>query len=193
MKPEDNNQRNGEQTVFFTGRLVLSPYRESDAEDLFLYASDPDVGPRAGWRPHESVEESRRTIEEILSVKECYAIRREEDGKAIGAIQLQFDSFIKNGRENECELGYWIGKPFWGKGLVPEAAEVLLSHAFDVLGMETVWCRYFDGNAQSARVQEKLGFLFHHTEERFLPAFNETRTSFVNVLTREGWETRKNG
>ena len=193
MKPKDDNQRNGVQTVFFTGRLVLSPYRESDAEDLFLYASDPDVGPRAGWRPHESVEESRRTIEEILSVKECYAIRREEDGKAIGAILLQLDSFIKNGRENECELGYWIGKPFWGRGLIPEAAETLLSHAFDDLGIDTVWCRYYDGNEQSARVQEKLGFLFHHTEERFLPAFNETRTSFVNVLTREGWETRKNG
>lgn len=41
-----------------TARILLRPWRESDAETLFKYASDPEVGPRAGWPPHQSVEES---------------------------------------------------------------------------------------------------------------------------------------
>ena len=49
-----------------TNRIILRPWRESDAEALFKYASDPDVGPRAGWPPHKSVEESLEVIRTIF-------------------------------------------------------------------------------------------------------------------------------
>ncbi len=52
--------------VIHTERLTLRPWRETDAESLFAYASDPDVGPAAGWPPHRSVEESRRSFERSL-------------------------------------------------------------------------------------------------------------------------------
>ena len=45
-----------------TERILLRYWEESDAEALFKYASDPDVGPRAGWPAHNSVEESREII-----------------------------------------------------------------------------------------------------------------------------------
>lgn len=45
-----------------TERILLRYWQESDAEALFKYASDPDVGPRAGWPAHNSVEESREII-----------------------------------------------------------------------------------------------------------------------------------
>ena len=51
-----------------TDRIILRPWRESDAETLFKWASDPDVGPRAGWPPHKSVEESLEIIRTVFNV-----------------------------------------------------------------------------------------------------------------------------
>ena len=91
-------------------------------------------------------------------------------------------------RDDECELGYWIGQPFWGNGYVPEAARELLRHGFEDLNMQTIWCGYYDGNSKSKRVQEKVGFVFHHTcEEVPVPLMNEIRVGHTNYMTREKW------
>ena len=57
-----------------TERLILRPWQENDAETLYKYASDPDVGPRAGWPPHKSVEESREIIRTIFHNDRTWAI-----------------------------------------------------------------------------------------------------------------------
>ena len=57
-----------------TTRLILRPWNESDAESLYKYASDPTVGPAAGWPPHTSVENSREIIRDVLSAPETYAV-----------------------------------------------------------------------------------------------------------------------
>ena len=70
--------------VFETKRLILRPWEESDAEDLFEYAKDPRVGPIAGWPAHTSVENSREIIRTVLSADETYAVVLKETGKPIG-------------------------------------------------------------------------------------------------------------
>mgnify|MGYP002625699215 CR=1 FL=1 len=171
-----------------TKRLLLRPWEMSDAEDLFQYAKDPAIGPAAGWQPHQSVEESKAVIQSVLNGKECYAVCLLSDGKAIGAIELMFN----RDSTKECELGYWIAKPFWGQGLIPEAARALLRRAFDELGVETVWCGYYDGNGKSKRVQEKVGFRYQYTKEHVaVPAMNETRTEHFTCITKEEWRSQK--
>ena len=174
--------------TFETGRLILRPWREEDAEALYAYAADPDVGPPAGWPPHTSVENSRVIIRTVLSAPETYAVCRKEDGKPIGSIGLHRNDLAE--REDEYELGYWIGKPFWGQGMIPEAADALLRHAFADLGMSRIWCGYYDGNTKSRRVMDKLGFVYQRTttgiEVRLL---GEIRTGHSMLLTREKWET----
>ena len=92
-------------------------------------------------------------------------------------------------RDDECELGYWLAQPFWGRGYMPEAAGELLRRAFEELGMTTVWCGYYDGNQKSKRVQEKLGFVFHHTcDELPVPLLNEVRVGHTTVMTKEHWK-----
>ena len=177
-----------------TKRLILRPWHQEDAEDLYQYAKDPDVGPPAGWPPHTSVENSRQVIQTVLSDEETYAVCLKEDGKPIGSIGLHTGGFLCTAdREDACELGYWIGKPFWGQGLIPEASRELLRHAFEDLRMGVVWCGHYDGNLKSRRVQEKLGFLYHHTQENVpVRLLNETRTEHAMVLTRQLWK-RLNG
>lgn len=172
-----------------TKRLILRPWCEADADSLFEYAKDPDVGPAAGWPPHKSPEESLRIIQNGLNGAECYAVCEKESGKAIGSIELMLNSRTDlTDKDNECELGYWLGKPYWGRGYIPEAAEKLLHHAFCDLGMTTVRCGYYDGNEKSKQVQEKLGFVYHHTcFDTPVPQMNEVRIGHTNMLTLENW------
>ena len=173
-----------------TARLILRPWRREDAEDLYEYARDPAVGPAAGWPPHTSVEKSRDIIRDVLSAPETYAVCLKETGRPIGSIGLKIgDATDMTDLADECELGYWLGKPYWGQGLIPEAAGALLRRAFEQLGMHAVWCGYYDGNEKSRRVQEKLGFVYHHTTESMeVPLLNEIRTGHVSLLTKDAWE-----
>lgn len=175
-----------------TKRLILRPWQESDAQSLYEYAKDPAVGPPAGWPPHTGVENSRQIIRTVLSAPETYAVCL-KDGKAIGSVGLKRKGYTDmTDREDECELGYWIGKPFWGQGLIPEAAGELLRHAFEDLNMQAVWCGYYEGNEKSRRVQEKLGFVYRCTTYNLdVPLMDEKRTGHTSLLTREHWEERK--
>lgn len=170
-----------------TERLILRPWQESDAEDLFTYASDPEVGPPAGWPPHTSVENSREIIRSVLSRKETYAVCL-KDGRPIGSIGLHLKgSTDMTDRDDECELGYWIGKPFWGQGMIPEAARALLRYAFETLGMRAVWCGYYDGNEKSRKVQTKLGFVYQHRTEG-LEVMGGIRIGHCNLMTKQRWQ-----
>ena len=178
--------------MLHTERLILRPWNEGDAQDLYEYARDPDIGPPAGWPAHKSVEESREVIKNVLSGAEDYAVCLQTDNRAIGAIALKLNENTDlTDRKDECELGFWIAKPFWGQGLIPEASCEILRHAFEDLGMRTVWCAYYDGNEKSKRAQEKIGFVFHHTSyEVDVPLLNEKRTGHVNCMTKAQWLNR---
>ena len=172
-----------------TERLLLRPWRMRDAAHLYEYAKDPQVGPAAGWPVHRDVDHSREIIRTVFCAPHTFAVCRGEDGVPIGSIGLKMgEATDLTDRPDECELGYWIGRPFWGQGLIPEAVEAILEYAFAELGMQTVWCGYYDGNEKSKRVQEKCGFLYHHTCENVeVPLLNEVRVGHVNYMTVERW------
>lgn len=176
-----------------TERLVLRKWKESDVDSLFKYASDPDIGLPAGWPAHTSKEDSMYVIQNVLCGEECYAICEKGSDEAIGAIELLLPGRSnKIQGDNECKLGYWIGKPFWGRGYMPEAARELIRRGFEDLNMNVIWCGYYDGNTKSKRVQEKLGLVWHHTNENIdVPLVNEVRTEHVTYMTKEMWEKTK--
>ena len=170
--------------ILETKRLILRPWREDDAEELYKYASDPEVGPPAGWPPHTSVENSREIIRTVLSAPDTFAVCLKENGKPIGSIGFHRGDLAEQG--DEYELGYWIGKPFWGQGLIPEASREMLRYAFEDLGMNRIWCGYYDGNDKSRRVQEKLGFIYRRkTEGIEVKLLSEIRTGHSNLMTKE--------
>lgn len=173
--------------ILETERLILRPWREDDAEDLYEYASDADIGKWAGWPCHTSVENSREIIRTVLSEPETYAVCLKSDAKAIGSIGFHRKDLAES--DDEYELGYWIGKRFWGQGLIPEAAFEMLRYAFEELKMSRIWCGYYDGNERSRRVQEKLGFVYQRKSENVeVKLLGQTRTGHVNLMTKECWE-----
>ena len=173
--------------ILETKRLTLRPWAESDAEELYKYASDKDVGYPAGWLAHTSVENSLEIIRTVLSAEETYAVCLKENGNPIGCVGLHRNDIAED--DDEYELGYWLGKEFWGQGIIPEASRELLRHAFCDLGMKRIWCGHYDGNFKSRRVMEKLGFKYHHkTEGIEVSLLGEIRTGHVLLLTLEDYE-----
>ena len=171
-----------------TKRLILRPWRESDAGCLFEYAKDPRVGPIAGWPPHQNVKESLQIIQTVFSAPETYAIVLKETGLPIGCIALKMgEATDMTRRDDECELGYWLGVPYWGQGLMTEATKTLVRRAFDDCGMQRIWCGYYDGNTRSKRVQDKCGFVFQTTCQVDVPLMHEKRIVHVSSLTKEDW------
>ena len=143
-----------------TSNLTLRHWRENDAESLYTLAKNPNIGPVAGWPPHESVNHSLNIIKTVFVRDECYAITK--DDVLVGSIELLIHP---NGNhwwgEGSAELGYWIGEPYQGRGYATEASRALIKRAFDDLAIERIYATYKCENTASKRVLEKLGFKYY--------------------------------
>lgn len=169
-----------------TERLILRPWQEDDAETLYKYASDPDIGPIAGWPPHTSVENSLEIIRTVFSAPETYAVVLKDSDEPVGACGIMFADGLHSAamKPGEAEIGYWIGKPYWGQGLIPEAVKALLSRCFNELKLDTVWCGYYDENIKSKRVCEKCGFKYHHTDTDVISPLGDKRTEHFHIMRK---------
>lgn len=146
--------------VLETERLILRPWRESDAEALFKYASDPEVGPRAGWPPHKSVEESLEIIKNVFSCEGMWAVELKGSSEAIGCVgYLPAAGSNLDIDDDQCEVGYWIARPYWNKGICSEALAAVVDYCFNVKGFTVLWGDYFPENPASGKVMEKCGFV----------------------------------
>ena len=171
----------------YTERLLLTPWRVciEDAKGLYAYAKDPDVGPNAGWKPHESVEESLKIIEELfVPEKNTWAIREKESNKIVGSISLLFDRRRED--VNSREMGYSLAKDCWGKGYMTEAAKEVLRFAFEELGLDQVGICTSRVNRRSQRIIEKCGFTYEGTIRRYYKIYDGSlRDSMVFSMLRE--------
>lgn len=170
-----------------TDRMILRPWKKEDAPALFHYASDVRIGGMAGWPVHTSVQNSQEIIETILSKEGTYAIVLKKTMQPVGSIGLMnADTSNLKIAKNEAEIGYWIGVPYWGQGLVPQAVQALIAYAFQQLSITKLWITYFEGNQRSLRVLEKCGFSYHHTQENEkLALLDDIRTKHVTTLSKE--------
>ncbi len=142
-----------------TARLILRPWRESDLEELFAYASVPGVGEMAGWAHHETLEESKVILNMFLRGNKTLALELKETGRVIGSLGLEeLDPDPVGPGKLGREIGYVLGKPYWGRGLMPEAVKAVIDYCFGVLHYDYLTCGHFLQNSQSRRVIEKCGF-----------------------------------
>lgn len=139
-----------------TDRLLLRPPEIGDVAAITTWIGDYDVSKNLAAVAHPFREADARAFvgraAEALAKGEAYsfAIVRKAGSVFMGGIGLR----LKDGR---YELGYWLGKPFWGQGYATEAARRVVAFAFHDLGAETVWAGWFHDNPASGRVLAKLG------------------------------------
>ncbi|MDE7421857.1 MAG: GNAT family N-acetyltransferase [Muribaculaceae bacterium] len=175
-----------------TKRLILRLWKETDAEALYKYASDPDIGPIAGWPIHTSIENSLEIIRTVFAAPETFAVVLKETDEPVGCCGIMFSNSLHTAdmKQKEAEIGYWIGKPYWGQGLIPEAVKALLARCFNELGLDAVWCGYYDGNVKSKRVCEKSGFKYHHTNQDIISPLGDKRKEHFHLISKEDYNSQ---
>ena len=170
-----------------TDRLLLRPWQKSDAASLYAYAKDPDVGPNAGWKPHESIAESLKIIENLFIPNDVWAITIKDEGRIIGSIGLEFDKRRPSIRSRE--LGYALAKEFWRQGIMTEAAMAFIDFAFKVYGLEVISVCAGPANMRSQSVIQKCGFVYEGTQRRAYKVYDGSiRDTKCYSMLREEWE-----
>ena len=148
--------------IIETKRLILRGFTQSDLKDFFEYASAKGVGEMAGWKHHESIEESQEILNLFIEEDKTFAICLKESGKVIGSLGVEKygleDKLTEFNDYNGREIGYVLAKPYWGNGIMAEAVSSVINYLFNEFGLDFLLCGYYDFNAQSKRVQEKCGF-----------------------------------
>ncbi|MCM0599420.1 GNAT family N-acetyltransferase [Periweissella fabalis] len=149
-----------------TERLILRPWKSTDASSLFHYASNPTIANSAGWIPHNSVEESRMIINSIFQNDHTFAITLKNDlQNPIGAIRLaKANENVVLVKENDIDLGYWLAEEFWHQGIMTEALIAVIDLAINELKMANVWCSHFANNIRAQQLEQRLGFNHIYTE-----------------------------
>ncbi|HWY97944.1 MAG TPA: GNAT family protein [Bacteroidia bacterium] len=141
------------------GQVSLKPPAISDAKDISLLANNRKVSINMRDRfPYPYTEQNALDFianQQNKTPAETFGIFYND--KAIGLIGLfpQEDVY-----RFSAELGYWIGEPYWGKGITPDAINLIVPYAFDVLKLTRIYADIFDSNPASMRVLEKCGFTF---------------------------------
>ena len=170
---------------FATHRLLLRPIEMADAPAVFeTYAQDTDVTRYLTWRPHTSLESTRRYLAACASAAHArtYAIVSRDDPRLIGAFDLRHHEPWRMG------FGYVLARPYWGKGLMTEALGAVVAWA---LSEPSIW-RIGDvvdvQNVASGRVMQKAGLAFEGRLRRWAPHPNvgpEPRDCFVYARVRD--------
>lgn len=160
-----------------SGRFTLRPFTLADAPDVHSHLADPRIaatttiqhpypdGAAASWiSTHGSAAEAGTGL--------VWAIASPEDDRVIGAISIMLTPAHRRG-----ELGYWLAVPWWGQGVMSEAARAVVAYGFAVLGLHRIQAKCLPGNVGSARVMEKAGMTF----EGVLRGYTYTKGNFVDL------------
>lgn len=169
-----------------TARLILRAPRIDDVPRLIELLADADVVRHTARVPHPYTQaDGERFIaacaeERAAGAGVTLAIEERVSGQMIGCIGAPF-------APGNAELGYWLGRPYWGQGFATEAARRLLRFLFDVCGRGLVWACPEPANEASRHVLEKCGLIFERRERMLFPARKNERDVDVHSIDRERW------
>ena len=144
-------------------QIYLSELRPLDKPALVEYLNDKEIYDRTLRIPFPYTEnDADAWLALVASITQQqgqpvhFAIRNASDDSLIGG--CGFDDF-QVGKFHRAEIGYWLAKPFWGRGIMTAVVRRLCQHAFDEFGLMKIMAHVFAMNPASARVLEKCGFV----------------------------------
>lgn len=166
-----------------TSRLLLRALTPRDARRIALLAGDWDVARMTGRIPHPYSDElAKQWISDLSEGEDVRGIVHHNE--LIGICGYMPDG------TSSAEIGYWLGKPWWGRGFATEAAGALIEYCFEEVGFERVTCGHFVDNPASARVISKLGFRYTGVELVWCEARQTNVKTLKYERLREGRATK---
>ncbi len=143
-----------------TPRLRLRSFAPADVPAIVALANDYEVAKNTLNIPHPYYEEDarhwvRQAGENFQRQVACaFALELRATGEFVGGIGLNLEP-----RFDRAEVGYWLGRPHWGRGLATEALGALLRFGFAELGLNKIYATHFAENPASGRVMQKNGLV----------------------------------
>jgi RimJ/RimL family protein N-acetyltransferase len=136
---------------------IVRPWRTADAEPLVKYANNANIARNLRDRfPHPyTLRDAKTFIHSTVSARPHVSFAIIVDGVAAGGIGISAGSDVER---FSAEIGYWLGEPFWGRGIAAEAVRLVSAYAFDACGLLRLFAMPFAENRQSIRVLEKAGY-----------------------------------
>ena len=174
------------QRTIKTDRLVLRPIMFDDAPALSRLGSDYDIASMTGSIPHPFplISAEIRTMMFSAGWRQgteySYAISN-GGGDLMGVASL----FRRKDAE-DLELGYWIGRPYWGAGYITEACQALIACAENTMGLKKILAGVFADNPGSMRVLEKLGFECTGPEKDYFSIARLGKAKSIGYIRRNG-------
>lgn len=147
--------------VLSTPRLILRDLRPTDLDDLYEYASDPEIDHYTPWDRYKSLDEAREDLGGYIARYEqghfrAWGIEHRADKKLIGITNFGFISK----EDRRAEMGYTIARKYWGQGLATEAAQALIKYGFETLDLVRIEAVVLPENKASSKVLLKIGMQF---------------------------------
>ena len=176
-----------ENQVLETERLILRPLSLADAEDMYEYASD-EMTTEFVFPTHQTLQETKEIIASVFMADPFgkFAIEDKETHKMIGTIDLRV-----NMKAGTAEIGYTLNRHYWGKGLMPEAAKMLLMLGFDQLKLIRIIAVHDLKNPKSGRVMEKIGMTKESTVYEARKIHGVVSDIVTYGITHSQWQTHK--
>lgn len=157
-----------------TIRLLLRRFEPEDAEDMYYnWASDPEVCRFLAWGPHEELKVTQRRVKDWADYYKRnnnyynWAICFKDNNRPIGSISAE----ILNDINLSCEVGYCLGRAYWGRGIMTEALLAVIHYLFFDVGYQRVTAKHDVLNVASGRVMQKTGMRF----DKILPNASRRR------------------
>jgi RimJ/RimL family protein N-acetyltransferase len=177
-----------------TERLVLRKLEARDRARLVELANNWRVAKNLGTMPypytHAAADEWLGKQAELWAGGQSRPLAISLDGELIGGVGVG----IRPDRDdNEWELGYWLGEPYWNRGYASEAAVALRDHAFEVVGLSQIIAGHYADNHASGRVLTKTGFRYYAEAQRYCLARGTHVRCLEMVLPRARWAEIKAG
>ncbi|MBR5746039.1 MAG: GNAT family N-acetyltransferase [Clostridia bacterium] len=175
-----------------TARLVLRNINASDANDMYAYASRPEVTEYLLWDAHANISVTRGYIESVdrryrRGLYGDWAVVLKETGRMIGTCgYANVDS-----QNMKCEIGYVLSPDYRGKGYMTEAVNAVLMLSFEKLGFESAELRIMQGNSRSAALAERTGFTLERVCKDEITVRDIPRTLMHYCLTKEQYFAKK--
>lgn len=176
-----------------TNRLLLRRFQIDDAYDMFKnWANDSEVSKFLSWKPHSSVEVTKKIIEgwvnEYINPNVYdWVIELKEIGEVIGSI-----SIVNLDEKNySCEIGYCMSRMYWNKGIMSEALKSVIDYLFSYIGFNRIVARHDTNNIASGKVMLKSGMKYEGTLRQVQIRGEEFYDLAVYAILKNDWLIKK--
>ena len=171
--------------------IIIRDLRFSDLDDYYIYGSDPNVGPFAGWKPFPSKDIASRVMNGQIVSKETFAIALRDTNRLIGTISLYNTALRKYNKAKS--LGFSLNSAYWNHGYMTQAVQMMIAYAFEKTDCEILEVGHHQDNFRCKRVAEKCGFNYDGTLHAYKKLYDgRLITACFYSMTKEEYERKKN-